>query len=107
MPGEKNGPGAPSRSQTRSFQAVSPPGALRSPSFPAAGILEMLERVAKSKGIDYAEWFEGLKHKNQVGTAGRQVGVGRRRVPLPLLHPAQRPPPALFPHFQQVRVEVY
>jgi len=30
------------------------------------GILEMLERVAKSKGLDYAEWFEALKHKNQV-----------------------------------------
>eukprot|EP00887_Chlorella_sp_A99_P001025 scaffold14.g1025.t1 len=30
------------------------------------GILEMLERVAASKGINYNEWFEGLKHKGQV-----------------------------------------
>lgn len=30
------------------------------------GILEMLERVATSKGLTYSEWFEGLKHKNQV-----------------------------------------
>lgn len=30
------------------------------------GILEMLERVAKSKGLEYSEWFEALKHKNQV-----------------------------------------
>lgn len=29
------------------------------------GIQEMLERVAKSKGINYEEWIEGLKHKNQ------------------------------------------
>ena len=26
----------------------------------------MLERACKSKGISYEEWFEGLKHKNQV-----------------------------------------
>ena len=30
------------------------------------GILEMLERVAGEKGIDYAEWFEALKHKGQL-----------------------------------------
>jgi hypothetical protein len=31
------------------------------------GILEMLQRVATDKGINYEEWFEGLKHKGQVG----------------------------------------
>jgi ferredoxin--NADP+ reductase len=25
----------------------------------------MLESVAKSKGLNYEEWVEGLKHKNQ------------------------------------------
>jgi ferredoxin--NADP+ reductase len=29
------------------------------------GITEMLERVAKSKGINYEEWIEKLKHSNQ------------------------------------------
>ncbi|GIM01498.1 hypothetical protein Vretimale_6299, partial [Volvox reticuliferus] len=29
------------------------------------GIQEMLERVAKSKGLNYEEWVEGLKHRNQ------------------------------------------
>jgi len=29
------------------------------------GIQEMLERVAKSKGLNYEEWVEGLKHKGQ------------------------------------------
>lgn len=29
------------------------------------GIQEMLERVAKSKGLVYEEWIEGLKHNNQ------------------------------------------
>jgi ferredoxin--NADP+ reductase len=29
------------------------------------GIQEMLERVAQSKGINYEEWTEKLKHKNQ------------------------------------------
>ncbi len=26
---------------------------------------DMLERVAKEKGLNYEEWVEGLKHKNQ------------------------------------------
>lgn len=30
------------------------------------GILEMLEHVAASKGINYKEWFESLKHKGQL-----------------------------------------
>ena len=30
------------------------------------GILAMLEGVCKAKDMDYKEWFEGLKHKNQV-----------------------------------------
>ncbi|PNH10491.1 Ferredoxin--NADP reductase, chloroplastic [Tetrabaena socialis] len=29
------------------------------------GIQDMLERVAKAKGLNYEEWVEGLKHKNQ------------------------------------------
>lgn len=29
------------------------------------GILETLERVAKGKGLNWEEFFEGLKHKNQ------------------------------------------
>lgn len=29
------------------------------------GIQEMLERVAKSKGLVYEEWIEKLKHNNQ------------------------------------------
>lgn len=29
------------------------------------GILEMLERVAQSKGINYEEFIEGLKHNGQ------------------------------------------
>ncbi len=29
------------------------------------GILSMLERVAKEKGINWEEFFEGLKHNNQ------------------------------------------
>merc|ERR1739844_855444 len=29
------------------------------------GIQEMLESVAKSKGLDYAEWLKGLKAKKQ------------------------------------------
>jgi len=29
------------------------------------GITDMLERVCKEKGLDYAEWSEALKHKNQ------------------------------------------
>lgn len=29
------------------------------------GITEMLERVAKEKGINYEEWVESLKHNNQ------------------------------------------
>ena len=30
------------------------------------GILEMLERVATEKGLDWNEFYEGLKHNNQV-----------------------------------------
>lgn len=29
------------------------------------GILDMLERVSKEKGINFSEFVEGLKHKNQ------------------------------------------
>lgn len=29
------------------------------------GIQDMLERVAKSKSINYEEWVERLKHNNQ------------------------------------------
>ena len=29
------------------------------------GIQDMLEAVCKSKGIDYSEWLEALRHKNQ------------------------------------------
>lgn len=29
------------------------------------GILDMLERVSKEKGINFEEFVEGLKHKNQ------------------------------------------
>lgn len=29
------------------------------------GIQEMLERVAKAKGLNFEEWVENLKHKNQ------------------------------------------
>lgn len=29
------------------------------------GILATLEKVAKSKGLDFAEWSEGLKKNNQ------------------------------------------
>lgn len=32
----------------------------------SAGILEMLEGVCKEKNMNYEEWFEGLKHNNQV-----------------------------------------
>lgn len=38
------------------------------------GILEMLQRVATDKGINYEEWFEGLKHKGQVGGAPFAAG---------------------------------
>ena len=30
------------------------------------GILEMLERVAGEKGLVWEEYYEGLKHKNQI-----------------------------------------
>jgi ferredoxin--NADP+ reductase len=30
------------------------------------GILEMLERVAVEKGLKWEEFYEGLKHNNQV-----------------------------------------
>ena len=29
------------------------------------GILEMLENVCKEKGLNFEEWIEGLKHKEQ------------------------------------------
>lgn len=40
------------------------------------GILEMLQRVATGKGINYEEWFEGLKHKGQVGACPLRAGPG-------------------------------
>lgn len=36
------------------------------------GILEMLERVSKEKGINFEEFVEGLKHKNQWHVEVRQ-----------------------------------
>eukprot|EP00878_Enallax_costatus_P031358 GHUV01034292.1.p1 GENE.GHUV01034292.1~~GHUV01034292.1.p1 ORF type:complete len:298 (-),score=91.79 GHUV01034292.1:589-1482(-) len=50
------------------------------------GILDMLERVSKEKGINFEEFVEGLKHKNQWHVEVRGLGAGHVRGAGQLLH---------------------